>query len=251
MTNSFRVEVPISNDLLIRLQNTQTLDDVGAVLGDIQKLFGFRCYYLLDMARLNEKEPVSLVFPTNVSASLMKDLEEGLSEFASRHFGHVPETLGMKQWDLMELEAEGAVLKHIAAQFHAARLVRGADFLTFDISGAPRMICFSGDRPYLTSEEGERLSALMDQAHAQLTIIGQARREQKQPLTCLERQILFLSVNGESFDRISAQVALSSRTITYLIDSICAKMEVSTIEHAVAVTLRRKLAQRSSPPPRD
>jgi DNA-binding CsgD family transcriptional regulator len=250
MTNSFFAEVPISNDLLIRLQNTHTLDDVGAVLGDIQKLYGFLCYYVLDMSRLNGKEPVSLVFPSNVSTSLIKDLEEGLSEFVSRHFMQVPEILGPRQWDLAELEADGTVLPHIAAPFHASRLVRGVGFLAFDMSGAPRMICFSGDRPYLTLEEGEQLSVLMEQTHAQLTIIGQVRREQKEPLTCLERQILFLSVNGESFDRITAQVGLSSRTITYLIDSICTKMEVSTIEHAVAVTLRRKLAHKSSIPPR-
>lgn len=232
----------IYDDLLIRLQNNKTLDEVGDTLAEIQGIFGFRCYYVLDMSRLVEEEPISSLFPFNIASSLVYKLDEGLIEFASHLFTHSPETLGPIQWELSELEATGCVPPAVMKSFRAFDLIRGADFPALGMFGAPRIIGFAGDRPPLDVDELESLSVLMFQLHARLSVIGNARTEKKAPLTSLEREILSLASDGESFETISTHMELSSRTINYLVDSICKKMEVATVEHAVALTLRRRLA---------
>lgn len=212
------------------------------MLAEIQALFGFRCYYVLDMSRLVEEEPISSLFPFNIASSLVYKLDEGLTGFASHLFTHSPETLGPLQWQLTELEASGCTTPAMSKSFRTFELVMGADFPALGMFGAPRIIGFAGSRPRLDVDELESLSVLMFQTHARLTVIGHARTERKAPLTSLERQILNLASDGESFETISAHMELSSRTINYLVDSICNKMEVATVEHAVALTLRRRLA---------
>lgn len=231
----------ISQDLLIRLQKTHTVDDVGVVLGEIQRLFGFKCYFVLDMSRLAEEEPISFLFPSNISASLFQELDECLTDFATQFFMHSPGTLGPVGWDLGDMEAQGHIAPDAAALFRTSSMTMGASFPALGISGSPRLIGFSGNRPPLDINEVERLNVLMFHAHARLTSIGRSQIEKREPLSGLEQQVLFLAVEGESFEMIATRVALSSRTINYLVDSICRKMDVETIEHAVAVRLRRRL----------
>lgn len=214
---------------------------MGVVLSDVQAHFGFRGYYVLDMSRLEEAEPVSALFPFNIDASLLFLLEEGLSGFASRLLMQKPGTLGPMRWDLDELEEQCVVEGEVVKAFRAHGHIRGVSFPALGISGAPRLIGFSGDRSHLDVDEVERLNVFMVHAHEQLAAIGHARAEVLQPLTDLERQVLFLSAEGEILETIGAKVALSSRTIKYIMDSICRKMEVANIEHAVAVSLRRRL----------
>jgi DNA-binding CsgD family transcriptional regulator len=211
------------------------------VLSDIQASFGFRCYYVLDMSRLEEAEPVSALFPFNIDASLIFMLEEGLSGFATRLLMQKPGTLGPLRWDMEELEEQCVLATAVVAAFRAHSHIRGVSFPALGISGAPRLIGFAGDRPHLDVDEVERLNVFMVHAHEQLALIGHARTEALQPLTDLERQILLMAAEGESLEAIGAEVALSSRTIKYIMDSISRKMEVANIEHAVAVSLRRRL----------
>lgn len=211
------------------------------VLAEIQRLFDFRCYFVLDMSRLAEEEPISFLFPSNISASLFQKLDECLTDFATQLFMHSPGTLGPVRWDLDETEAQGYVAPDAAELFRASNMTMGASFPALGISGSPRLIGFSGSRQHLDIDEVEQLNVLMFHAHARLTTIGRSQTGKREPLSGLEREVLFLAAEGESFETISTHVALSSRTINYLVDSICSKMEVATIEHAVAVTLRRRL----------
>ncbi|MGV1752685.1 helix-turn-helix transcriptional regulator [Agrobacterium sp. CG674] len=194
------------------------------------------------MSRLVAEEPISSLFPFNIASSIVYKLDEGLTDFASHLFTHSPDTLGPFQWQLDELEAMGCAPPAMLKSFRGFDLSMGADFPALGMFGAPRIIGFAGARPALDVDELESLSVLMFQLHARLTVIGNARTEKKAPLTSLEREILSLASDGESFETISAHMELSSRTINYLVDSICKKMEVATVEHAVALTLRRRLA---------
>lgn len=194
------------------------------------------------MSRLVEEEPISSLFPFNIASSLVYKVDEGLTDFASQLFTHSPETLGPVQWRLTELEATGCAPPAMFKSFRSFDLTMGANFPALGMFGAPRIIGFAGDRSPLDVVELESLSVLMFQLHARLTVIGNARTEKKAPLTSLEREILSLASDGESFETISKHMELSSRTINYLVDSICKKMEVATVEHAVALTLRRRLA---------
>lgn len=214
---------------------------MGVVLSDIQVHFGFRCYFVLDTSRLEEAEPVSALFPFNIEAALLFMLEEGLSGFASRLLMQKPGTIGPMRWDLDELEGQCIVEEEVVKAFRANSHIRGVSFPALGISGAPRLIGFSGDRPHLDVDEVERLNVFMVHAHEQIAVIGHSRTEALRPLTDLERQVLFLAADGEILETIGARVALSSRTIKYIMDSICRKMEVANIEHAVAVSLRRRL----------
>ncbi len=216
------------------------MEEIGLILAEIQQLFDFRCYYVLDTSRLEEKEPIAFVFPSNIAASLFYDLDECLEHYASI-FIQSPGSLGPKLWDLAEAEADNYVSPAAAALFRQAGMVRGVTFSALGISGAPRLIGFAGDRPQLGVDDVEKLNLLMFYAHARLTSIVGSQAEKRQPLSGLEKQVLSLALDGDSFETIAKKMALTSRTINYLVKAICRKMEVESIEHAVAVTLRRRM----------
>ncbi len=233
----------INQNLLIRMQKADTMDDVALLLTEVQQMFGFRYYCVFETARLDEEEPISFLFPSNVPADLFYKIDERMAAFAARLSTHLPGTLGPMPWDLAEVEARGEIEPETAAFYRAAGFIMAITFPALGVSSLPRLIGFAGDRPHLEEDEVERLSMLMFHMHIRLTMIGRARTEKRQPLSGLEKEILFLAADGESFEAISAKVALSSITMSYLMESICRKMEVSTFEHAVAVTLRRGLSR--------
>ncbi|XUY28015.1 helix-turn-helix transcriptional regulator [Agrobacterium sp. rho-8.1] len=209
------------------------------MLADVQQLFDFLCYYVLDTSRLLEKEPISFLFPSNIAASLFHKADECIAHYASI-FIQSPGSLGPERWDLSEMETGNCITPEAAASFRAGCLVRGAMFPALGISGAPRLIGFAGDRPHLNLDETEKLNVLMIHAHARLTTITGNQAQERQPLSGLEKQVMSLALEGHGFETIAATMALTSRTINYLAKAICRKMEVESIEHAVAVTLRRR-----------
>ncbi len=233
----------INQELLIRMQKADTMDDVALLLTEIQNMFGFRYYCVFETARVEEEEPISFLFPSNMPVDLFYKIDERVAAFAERLFKHLPGTLGPTPWDLSEDEACGEIDPDHAAFYRSVGFTMGISFSALGASSLPRLIGFAGDRPHPDVDEVERMSMLMFHMHMRLTAIGRARTEKRQPLSGLEKQILFLAAEGESFEIIAAEVALSSITIGYLMESICRKMEVSTFEHAVAVTLRRGLSR--------
>lgn len=233
----------IYQDLLISLRQAKTIEEVGVVLAEIQAMSGFRYYYVFDTSRVEEEEPISFLFPSNIPAELFYKVEDRLATFVFRLSSHLPGALGPMPWEMAETEADGDIAPDAASMFRAAGVARAISFPALGISGAPRIIGFAGNRAPLDEGEITRLSQLMFQVHVRLGVIERAKTEKRRPLSGLERQVLFLAVEGESFDTIAEKLALSSITIGYLISSICGKMEVETFEHAVAVTLRRGLTR--------
>ncbi|QCI97906.1 helix-turn-helix transcriptional regulator [Agrobacterium larrymoorei] len=193
------------------------------------------------MARLAEPEPIAFLYPSNIPAALFQNLDECLTDVATQLFMQPPGNFGPVRWDLEETVAAGNVGDDLAERLRAYGNIMGASFPAIGSSGSPRLIGFSGRRAHLELEEIEKLNLLMIHMHERLNIIGRMQGGQREPLSDLERQVLFLTADGESFETISARMSLSPRTIQYLVDSICRKMEVATMEHAVAIALRRSL----------
>lgn len=231
----------IYQELINRIQRIATLEEAGAVLSDIQSSFVFSSYFVLDMSRLVEPEPISFLYPSNVPAALFHNLDERLPDVAMQLFMQPPGNFGPVRWDLGETIAAGDIGEDAAELFRSYGMTMGASFPALGISGSLRLIGFSGGRAHLELEEIEKLNLLMIHMHERLNIIGRMQGGQREPLSDLERQVLFLTADGESFEIISARMSLSPRTIQYLVDSICRKMEVATMEHAVAIALRRSL----------
>ncbi len=233
----------IHEDLLIRLQKTDTVEEVGLMLTEIQQLFGFQYYCVFDTSRLDEGEPISFLFPSNVPAAVSCKIEERLTNFVAQLSQHLPGTLGAMPWNIIQKQAIGEITAETAEMFRASGITMGISFPALGISSWPRLIGFLGDRACLDIDEIEQLNVLVFHLHVRLGIIGHAKNQERQPLSGLEKQVLFLALDGDGFDVIAEKIGLSSITISYLVSSICSKMEVATFEHAVAVTLRRGLAR--------
>lgn len=230
----------VQQDILVGLQKANTIEDVGLVLRDIQEMFGFLWYYVLDTSRMAEKAPVSLIYPSNIAASFFRELEEFLTDYVSI-FENSADTFCPTRCDLANALSLEKITQEAAEVFSASGMIRGATFPALGISGAPRIIGFSGRRAHLDIDEIEELNVLTYHVHARLTAIWRNRPAGRQTLSGLEKQVLALASDSESFETIATTMKLSSITISYLIESICQKMEVATIEHAVAVSLRRRL----------
>lgn len=230
----------VHQDLLVGLQKANTVKDVGLILAEIQKMFGFLWYYVLDTSRLAEKVPVSLLFPSNIGASFFRELEEYLTDYVSI-FENATDMLYPSRCDVDDAVLKGKITKEAADVFSASRMLRGATFPALGISGVPRIIGFSGTRSHLEIEEIEELNVITSHVHTRLTAVGRNFAGSRQALSGLEQQVISLASDSENVETIATRMKLSSITISYLIESICQKMEVATIEHAVAVTMRRRM----------
>lgn len=193
------------------------------------------------MARLNEREPISFLYPSNIAAALFTKCDECLTDFGTQLFMQSPGTFGPIRWDLEESLSQGFVTQEAADFFRLHDMTMGMSFPTLGSGGSPRLIGFSGGRAHLSQEEIDTLHLLMIHMHERLNILARTRGGEHEPLSEMEKQCLFMAADGDGFEAISKRMSLSRRTIQFLVDAICRKMEVATMEHAVAIALRRRL----------
>lgn len=193
------------------------------------------------MSRVSEQAPISFLYPSNIAAPVFEKMDECMTDFATQLFTHAAGNFSPVRWDMEESFAEGHLTEAGVNFLRAAAFTMALSFPALGISGAPRLIGFTGDRAHLDDVETEHLNFLMIHLHARLTVVGRGQTVRRDPLSDLERKILALAADGESFGTISGRISLSNRAVQYLVDSICRKMEVATLEHAVAIALRRKV----------
>lgn len=225
-------------DIILRISKATTLATAASIIADVQCIFGFRGYFVFDASRSSDYPLGKLLDPSNLPASLIDQIDSVVGDYAAELFADCAGAFSPVPWDLERSQSEGRLSNCVSDMLRESRLTMGINFPALGISGKPRIVGFVGDRQSLTDAEIDQLNFLMIQMHARLSVIARDMDAEQCPLTPLERNILFSAAEGQDLSSIAVELHLSVRTVQYLTASICRKMQVVSMEHAVAVALR-------------
>lgn len=228
-------------EIVVRLARATTLDAASLILADVQYLFGFRAYFVFDVLEGEHVPLAEALYLSNIPASLLSQLEAATVCYTKELFPLSSRLFTPVNWVIEDYLGQGNINLRMIELLNEAELGMGVSFPAFGGAGRAQIIGFSGSRGTLTDTEMEQLNFLMIQMHARLSLIGRGGEEEGCTLTPLERQSLTLAAEGAGIAAVAAEVGLSTRTVQYLLASVCRKMRVASIEHAVALALRRGL----------
>lgn len=115
----------------------------------------------------------------------------------------------------------------------------GINFPSYGLRDKIRIIGFAGARKKPDRDELDQLNLLIIQMHERLSLVFRPQENFDCGLTDLEKRVLHSVSEGHHIARTAADAGLSVRTVQYLLDSICRKLDASSVEHAVASALRQ------------
>lgn len=226
------------DDIILRISRATTIALAATIIADVQCIFGFRGYFVFDPSGNSDDPLGKLLDPSNLPDSLIEQIDSAVEDYAGDLFADCAGAFSPVPWDLGRSQDEGRLNNRVSDILREAQLTMGVNFPALGITGKPRIIGFVGTRDALADAEIDQLNFLMIQMHARLNVIGRDAEFEACPLTPLERSILLTATEGHDATSIAQELRLSARSVQYLTVSICKKLQVASMEHAVAVALR-------------
>jgi DNA-binding CsgD family transcriptional regulator len=229
--------------LVAEIERAETLEAIDDILLDVQQLFGFVSYTIFNIPTEDECSLAACAFLT----STPHDFFERYDAISGLPRNPVLARLrGAFRPVQLQIDDIGSDLPpELRAEFRRFLTEYGVvTSILFPMpatSGPRRLAGFAGTRGPLSETEVEELHFLVIQIMARIAVLEQKREWSPLALTALERECLTKSARGLEAVEIAADMGLSSRTVQYLTASLCRKLEVASIEHAVAKALRLKL----------
>lgn len=232
--------VPAEAGWMTHLQQAGTLDEVAAAVSQISNHFHF-AYYKLYLAPMpGNCRLVQLTQASNMPPSFLEEFDAigySYEDLAVLRPGNRPQ---LARWRIDEILSNGPPEKHemLVGLLRRHDIDMGAFVTAEPAYGPARILSFLGAREALSPKDGERLTIEALQVLERVDALDRRRRWDKAGLTELELECLELGAQGLGAYEIGRRLGLSGRTVLYLSDSICSKLGVSNIEHAVADALR-------------
>jgi DNA-binding CsgD family transcriptional regulator len=229
--------------LLVAVEQAATLEAIHEILVQVQDLFGFGSYTVFNIPNENERSLAACAFLTSTPNHYFERYDA---------IGNLPKTPVLSQlrdvFRPLQISIDDVIQSlppetraDMQAFFREYGISRAILIPIIAASGPRRVARFAGTRARLAEAEVEELHFLVIQIMGRISALEQQRSWSPRGLTALERECLTKSARGLEAVEIAADMGLSSRTVQYLTASLCGKLEVTSIEHAVAKALGLRL----------
>lgn len=226
--------------LLVRLRQTEHYDDADKVLRQIADRCRFSDYCVYTLPSDAETSLAACVSLTNTHATFFDGYDR--LRIASRFpvFCNLIGVFQPLQWCLADIATgvDQDIRQELVDYLSEFGFERGIHLPLAAIAGPRRIVSFSGRREALVASEIETLNYLVVQIVARLIAIEQRMRLRQVELTPMEHDCLVKAAGGLEAVKISREMGLSTRTVQYLQASVCLKLSVLSMDHAVAEALR-------------
>lgn len=225
---------------LTELNEAQTLEALKPVVSNIGRVFGFRFHkiYKAPIPRVDSLR--ALILFSDLPDSFLSAFDLiGYSADEMEQMRALGETQ-LSQWTLEHLLEDG----HSDRDRRLAQLVdeigigRGVYVNIAPVDGPARILSFLGRKAPLTDREAEYLTVVSIHILHRVNGIQKRHDWEHAGLTSLERESLALAAQGHEAQEIGRRLGLSGRTVLYITSSICTKLEVSSLDEAVAEAIR-------------
>lgn len=227
--------------IVARIQAAEALTDIGEVMSLIQERLGFS-YYKLFVGRppsstcavdqlLLYNHPDALFERLSATGIRIRSPEDLFKRVENRTFIWTIDLLD----DAYE-DPQLGTMREILVEYG---ILTGAYFSLHAVEGPNRMLALQGDRPPLSPAELEDFSLLAFHLLHRVCTIEKRQGQWTTGISALDMTCLSLAASGLDSAAIAQKMGFSTRTVHYLITSICQKLGVGTLEHAVTEALRR------------
>lgn len=229
--------------LVAAVEQATTLEAIHQILVEVQDLFGFVCYTIFNIPHEEERSLAACALLTSTPNHCFEDYDAIHDLPKSPVLVHLRHAFRPVQ---LTVDDFGSDLRpKVRAEVQRFLSVYGIQqtilIPIIAASGPRRVAAFGGTRGPLIETEIEELHFLVIQIMGRISALEQQRSWSPRGLTALERECLTKSARGLEAVEIAADMGLSSRTVQYLTASLCRKLDVVTIEHAVAKALGLQL----------
>ena len=229
------------SEFVAAVQKADSLSEIAALIQALQQRLGYAFYTLY----AQQSEATMSLRKALVIYSCPEAFIDGFDRLGihpqQAALSRASPTLVPLQWThaIFGLEIEpgdrATLLGHLAEH----GIYGGFFFPSKAVDGVGRILSFCGDRPALSPEEMEELSYRAIQLIDRVRVLETRQTWSEGGLSSLEMQCLSLACEGWQSGQIGDSLALSARTVMYLVASLCRKMEAESLEHAAAMAMRR------------
>lgn len=228
-------------DIVLRTNRVSSVEQAAKVLSDVQWLFGFRAYYVFDRPKASGLGFEESHQFSNLTDLFLSRLKASVPDFEDKIFIDSLSRLMPVPWFIEEYSKRAMLSDAAVKLFTESRLTMGVNFPGFGLWGKIRIVGFAGARKRPERDELDQLNLLMIQMHERLSLVFKPQDNTETTMTSLEKQVLHAVSEGNRVAHVAGNLGLSTRTVQYLMNSICRKLDASSVEHAVASALRQGL----------
>lgn len=228
-------------DIVLRTNRVSSVEQAAKVLADVQWLFGFRAYYVFDRAKASGLPFAQSHRFSNFTETFLSRLTATVPDFEDKIFIDSLSRLMPVPWFIDEYSKRAKLSDAAVTLFTESRLTMGVNFPGFGLWDKIRIVGFAGARKRPDRDELDQLNLLMIQMHERLSLVFRPQDNTENTMTTLEKRVLHAVSEGNRVAHVAGNLGLSTRTVQYLLDSICRKLDASSVEHAVASALRQGL----------
>lgn len=230
-----------SRNLLVRIQTAQNLSEIGAAIDLLLQRFSFRYY------KLYASRPVSMdtlrgqLLLTNVPSSFLDGFDSiGGLPAAPVHILSTADRLAW-QWHVSDL-TEKASLSPQTGQLMTLLaehgMCQGVYAAVPTLDGRRQIFGVYGEREPLSAPDLDEFSFLSIHLLDRVEAVDKRESWQRTGISSLEIECLELAAAGLDTTAIARRLSLSTRTVNYLVASLCRKLGADRLEHALGEAIK-------------
>lgn len=228
-------------DLLIRMQAADSLCDVRAVIELLLRRFRFEFFKLFDSRIVSTATLRSQLLLSNVPPAFIDSFDAvgGLPAAPVRILMSCERQT--YQWhvdDLAEKASASPQVAELMVLLQSHGMSRGAYAALPTIDGRKHIFGLYGERGPLSPAELDDFSFLAIHLLDRLETLEKRRLWHRTGISGLEVGCLEMAAAGLDTAAIAQRLSLSTRTVNYLIASLCRKLGTDRLEHALGEAVR-------------
>lgn len=218
------------------IQAAQSQGEFHDIFLSLMQSFGFELFAVFTMPSEQQGSMAACTLLTNGSDAFYNRCDELGYLTKSRVFLKLRHIYNPVQWHVDDLIEDLPPADRTAYRdFLAAAGIRFVFYYpTPSTSGPRRVVSFAGQGELLTQTQTEALSYYVIQLMGSFNALETGGDGLVAVLSSIERDCLQKSAQGLEAVAISGELGLSSKTVQYLLASICRKLDVQSIDQAVA-----------------
>ncbi|MBR0555283.1 autoinducer binding domain-containing protein [Ciceribacter sp. L1K23] len=227
--------------IVARIHAAETLTGIGEALSLIQVRLGFSFYKIF----VSQPEPGASfreqLLLNNFPDEFFTRLEQtGVRVPTPEELFHSGESRTFV-WtrDFVERAYQEPERCRVLELLDDYQLHLGVYFSLHAVEGPNRIVAFYGNREPLSASELDDFSLLSFQLLHRVYTLEKRGGGWPAGVSALDMECLTLAASGLDSSAIAQKMGFSARTVNYLVSSVCSKLGVDTLEHAVTEALRR------------
>lgn len=230
-----------SRDLLVRIQVAQSLSEIGAAIDFLLQRFQFRYFKLFSSRPPSTDTLRGQLLLSNVPEAFVDGFDSigGLPAAPVRILAASDRVAW--QWHVSDLREKASLYPHVGrlmVLLEEHGMSQGVYAVLPILDGRRQIFGVYGERPPLSQPDLDEFSFLSIHLLDRMEVIDKRSSWERTGISSLEIECLEMAAAGLDTAAIARRLSLSTRTVNYLVASLCRKLGADRLEHALGEAIR-------------